>query len=133
MELLSRKFVRSFYFILIASILFHLVDASVGVLNGGCKLGLSIVILFSVINVMLLISNIRFNIKQQFEECKVGAKALCITMIPLLVADTLCVWKGFRLFIWRDNIIALIVIELVLLYRIHCIEYLEKMAKQLKK
>lgn len=133
MELLSRKFVRSFYFILIASILFHLVDASVEVLDGGYKLGLSIVILFSVINVMLLISNIRFNIKQQFEECKVVTKASCITMIPLLVADTLCVCKGFRLFALRDNILALTVIELVLLYRIHCIEYLEKMAKQLKK
>ena len=133
MELLSRRFAKYFYVILLMTILFHLIDAIISVFNGGCKVGLFIVILFSVVNTMLLCHNIVCNTKQKFTECKIGAKILRVTMLPLLVFHTACVWSTLPLLTIRDNIMLLCVIELVLNYRINCITHLENMAEQFKK
>lgn len=133
MEYLAQKSSKYFYIVLLVTILFHLVDTVLMLFKTGYSPETFVLILLSIINIMLLGNSIHFNRKQKFTECKVNAKILRFTIAPLLILHTVYTWDSINLITLRDNIMALSVIELVLGYRINCIEYLERMANQFAK
>ena len=133
MEKMSWKFAKYFYIILLTAVAFHLLDTIFVVIKNGSTLTIFILMALAIINVILLGNSIKFNKDQRFEECKTNAKILRVTMALLLIFHTICVWGCLYRVTLRDNIMLLSIIELVLSYRIECIEHLEKLADQFSK
>ena len=133
MEQLTQKYSKYFYIMLIVTIIIQLLDTIFTTVSEGLKLQLFILILLSITNIMLLINSIKFNIKQQFTECKINAKVLRVSLILLIVFHTICIKSAFGKIAIRDYILSTAIVELVLTYRIKSIEYLEKLASRFSK
>jgi len=133
MEQLTQKYSKYFYIMLIVTIIIQLLDTIFTTVSEGLKLQLFILILLSITNVMLLINSIKFNIKQQFTECKINAKVLRVSLVLLIVFHTICIESAFSKIAIRDYILSTAIVELVLTYRIKSIEYLEKLASRFSK
>ena len=92
------------------------------------------IVFLSIINLILLISDLRHSVKQQFTECKLETKVLRFTIIPLLVFQVwLCLLRGFSGIVLGDYIMSAVMIEIILNFRIKCIEHLETLADKLSK
>jgi hypothetical protein len=133
MEQLTQKYSKYFYIMLIVTIIIQLLDTIFTTVSEGSKLQLFILILLSITNIMLLINSIKFNIKQQFTECKINAKVLRVSLVLLIVFHTICIESAFSKIAIRDYILSTAIVELVLTYRIKSIEYLEKLASRFSK
>lgn len=133
MEQLAQKYSKYFYIMLIVTITIQLLDTIFTTVSEGSKLQLFILILLSITNVMLLINSIKFNIKQQFTECKINAKVLRVSLVLLIVFHIICIESAFGKIAIRDYILSVAIVELVLTYRIKSIEYLEKLASRFSK
>lgn len=136
MELLVRKHIRWFYVALIIGILFQLVNVIIVSITPVVTIGwrLFLVIFLSILNLILLISDLRHSLKQQFTESKNEAKVLSITMIPLLLFQLwVCSKKCFSTLVLGDYLMSMVTIEIMLNLKIKSIEYLERLAKDYKK
>lgn len=134
MEQLIQKYVKYFYITLIGVTIVQLVDTIVKTVQGNPECNTFILIFLAIINVILLISSLIHNMKQQFTECKTNAKILRLTIAMLMILQTLVCYKmNHSIVILGNHLMTIVVIEIVLNYRIKSIEYLEKRADKLAK
>lgn len=129
MEQLTQKHIRCFYIALIGGILIQLVNVIIAAIQNGIGYKTFIIVFLSIINLILLGSDLRHSFKQQFTECKLEAKILRFTIIPLLIFQVwLCLVRGFSGIVLGDYIMSAVIIEIMLNLKIKSIEYLEKLA-----
>ena len=134
MEQLIQKYIKYFYITLIGVTIVQLVDTIVKTVQGNPECNTSVLIFLAIINVILLISSLIHNMKQQFTECKTNAKILRLTIAMLMILQTLVCYKiNHNIVILGNHLMTIVVIEIVLNYRIKSIEYLEKRADKLAK
>lgn len=134
MEQLIQKYIKYFYITLIGVTIVQLVDTIVKTVQGNPECNTFVLIFLAIINVILLISSLIHNMKQQFTECKTNAKILRLTIAMLMILQTLVCYKiNHNIVILGNHIMTIVVIEIVLNYRIKSIEYLEKRADKLAK
>ena len=132
MERLTQKFIRYFYFTLIGGIILQLANVVTVSIKSGIGWRMFAVVFLSIVNLVLLISDVRHNIKQQFTESKLETKLLRFTIIPLLVFQVwICLLRGFSGIVLGDYIMSAVIIEIILNHKIKCIEHLEELANKL--
>lgn len=132
MEQLTQKYIKYFYITLIGVTIVQLVDTIVKTVQGNPECNTFVLIFLAIINVILLISSLIHNMKQQFTECKTNAKILRLTIAMLMVLQILVCYKiNHNIVILGNYLMTIVVIEIVLNYRIKSIEYLEKRADKL--
>lgn len=132
MEQLTQKYIKYFYITLIGVTIVQLVDTIVKTVQGNTECNTFVLIFLAIINVILLISSLIHNMKQQFTECKTNAKILRLTIAMLMVLQILVCYKiNHNIVILGNHLMTIVVIEIVLNYRIKSIEYLEKRADKL--
>lgn len=132
MEQLIQKYIKYFYITLIGVTIVQLVDTIVKTVQGNPECNTFVLIFLAIINVILLISSLIHNMKQQFTECKTNAKILRLTIAMLMVLQILVCYKiNHNIVILGNYLMTIVVIEIVLNYRIKSIEYLEKRADKL--
>lgn len=131
MEQLTQKHIRYFYIALIVGIIIQLVNVIITSIQVGIGYKTFIIVFLSILNLILLISDLRHSIKQQFTECRLYAKLLRITIIPLLIFQVwLCLSRGFSSIVLGDYMMSAVMIEIVLNLKIKCINHLEKLADE---
>lgn len=132
MEQLTQKYIKYFYIILLIIISVQLASIIFNTLMiGYIRLEVFGLMFLSILNIMVLSSSIKHNIKQQFTECKCDAMVLRFTLGILIIFHmTLLFIKDFSFVMFTDYLSNLIGIEIVLSFRIKSIEHLEKMANQ---
>ena len=134
MEQLAQKHIRYFYLALILGIIMQLVNVIIVSIKDGIGWRMFTIVFLSIANLILLISDLRHSIKQQFTECKLETKVLRFTIIPLLVFQVwLCLLKGFSGIVLGDYIMSAVMIEIILHFKIKSIEHLEILADKLAK
>lgn len=134
MEYLVQKHIKYFYIALVCGIIMQLVNVVIFAIQNTIGYKIFAVVFLSILNLILLLSDLRHSIKQQFTECKLEAKILRFTIIPLLIFQVwLCLLRGFSGIVLGDYIMSAVMIEIVLNLKIKCIEYLEELAKQFVK
>lgn len=134
MEQLVQKYIKYFYMSLIGITAVQLVDTVIKTIQGDVECNTFILIFLSIMNVILLISNLIHNTKQRFTECKTNAKILRFTIAVLIGLQAfLCYKINSSIVLFGNHFMTIVVIEIVLTYRIRSIEYLEKRADQLSK
>ena len=134
MEQLIQKYIKYFYMSLIGITAVQLVDTVIKTIQGDVECNTFILIFLSIMNVILLISNLIHNTKQRFTECKTNAKILRFTIAVLIGLQAfLCYKINSSIVLFGNHFMTIVVIEIVLTYRIRNIEYLEKRADQLSK
>ena len=134
MEQLIQKYIKYFYITLIGVTIVQLVDTIVKTVQGNPECNTFVLIFLAIINVILLISSLIHNMKQQFTECKTNAKILRLTIAMLMILQTFVCYKiNHNIVILGNHLMTIVVIEIVLNYRIKSIEYLEKRADKLAK
>ena len=130
MEDLIRKYIRYFYIILLIAISIHLIASVVTLLFGHITCQRIVLIVLSIVNIMLLCNSMKYNMKQQFTECKVSLKILRFT---LGLGAVIHILIYFNLATLADYVLMLSSIEGILTYRIKCIDHLENLANKLAK
>lgn len=130
MEQLMQKYIKYFYIVLIGMTSIQLADVIVKTTQGIAEYYTFALISLSVINIILLISNLIHNTKQRFTECKTNAKLLRLTLAMVLLAQAGINYKVTNDLVGVGNsIMDIIMIEIMLSHRIKSIEYLERKAK----
>lgn len=134
MERLIQKYIKYFYGTLIGVTMIQLVDVIVKTIQGHTECSTFILIFLSIVNLVLLIGSLLYNIKQRFIECKNNAKILRFTISILMgLQALLCYRNDHSIVSLCDHFMTVVIIEIVLSYRIKSIEYLEKRADQFTK
>lgn len=134
MEMLVQKYFRYFYIILIIGILLQMVNIVVTGITISIGYRMFITIALSVLNLILLMNDIKFSLKQQFTESKLLAKVLRFTILPLLIFQMwLCLLRGYNGIVLGDYLMSIAIIEVTLTFKIKCIKHLEEMANQFAK
>lgn len=134
MEQLIQKYIKYFYISLIGITVVQLIDTIINTIQGSAECNTFILIFLSIINIILLISSLIHNIKQQFTECKTNAKILRFTIAMLVGLQAIICYKiNSSVVPFGNHLMTIVIIEIVLNYRIKSIEYLEKRAGQLTK
>ena len=132
MERLIQKYIKYFYLSLIGIILLQLVDVIISTVQGNAGYDTFTLIFLSIINIILLISSLVHNVRQQFTECKINAKILRLTMAVLIGLQALLCYETMpSLIALGTHLMTIVVIEVMLNYRIKSIEYLERRAVEL--
>lgn len=133
MEKLVQQHIRYFYYVMIIGIFVQLLSVVCSVLRKHVNLEIFGLMFLSIINIILLVNNLRHNIKQRFTECKISSKILRYTLgMLLLLQCTICYTATGSIMMLFNHIMAIGVIEIVLTYRIKTIEYLENLANKYK-
>ena len=133
MEKLSQKYAKHFYITLLIVLIAQLFDAVYVILKEGIQIQSFVLIIISIINIILVINSMKYNIKQRFIECKINTKILRITMGILLILHSICRGvNGCSVLMLSYPLSNLVIIELVLSYRIRSIEHLELLARKNK-
>lgn len=134
MEQLTQKYIKYFYITLIGVTIVQLVNTIVKTVQGNIECNTFVLIFLSIINIILLISSLIHNMKQQFTECKTNAKILRLTIAILMILQAfICYEMNHSIVVLGNHLMTIVVIEIVLNYRIKSIEYLEKRADKLAK
>lgn len=132
MERLIQKYIKYFYSSLIGIILLQLVDVIISTVQGNAGCDTFTLIFLSIINIILLISSLVHNVRQQFTECKINAKILRLTMAVFIGLQALLCYEAMpSLTAFGIHLMTIVVIEVILNYRIKSIEYLERRAVEL--
>lgn len=129
MNKLVEKCINYFYITLIFGIISQLINIIIVSIQINIGFKSFATIFLSILNLILLISDMRHTFKQQFTEAKSETKAIRFTILPLLVFQVwLCLLKGFSGIVLVDYIMSAVIIEIVLNLKIKSIEYLETLA-----
>lgn len=128
MERLIQKHIRHFYIILASVITIQLLIVLITLFVTGLHCDTFLFIFFSVMNLVILGSSIKHNLRQQFTECKTDAKVLRYT-IGLLMASHMILYfrENFNWVVLMDHILITVATIGTLNYRIKTIEHLENM------
>ena len=130
MEDLIRKYIKYFYIAVLIAILVHLISSIIAMLMGVINCRVIVLIVLSIVNIMILSNSMKYNLKQQFTECKVNLKILRFTLGLGIILHG---WEHFNIFTVTDYALVLSMVEGILIYRIKCIEHLENLANKLAK
>ena len=131
MEPLLQKYAKYFYITLICVISLQLLTMTIKTLCGEMQVELCAQVFLYILNLILVCSNMRNSIKQQFVECKANAKILRFTLALLLTLQAvICFKTNPDWVILGNHILMVVIVEIVLNYRIRSIEYLEKLVDQ---
>ena len=134
MEQLIQKYIKYFYTILIIIFAIQLLIVITTVMIVGMHLNMFALILLSCLNILLLSRGIKFNVHQQFIECRTNLKILRITIIPFMFCQIVfCFEQSFSYLMFINYICIMLLIELILSYRIKCIDHLESLANRVAK
>lgn len=134
MELLTQRYIKYFYIALLSIIVVQLIGTIIETLTLGLQCGALISMILFFVNIILLIGSIKHNVKQQFTECKEDAGILRFTLGLLALSRMFaCYQAEFDWITLTDYIMIISVIEIILAYRIECIERLEKLASKVTK
>lgn len=134
MEQLIQKYIKYFYISLIGITIVQLIDTVIRTIQGNTECNTFILIFLSIMNVILLISNLIHNKKQRFTECKTNAKILRFTIATLIGMQAIICYKtNSSIISFGNHLMTIVVIEIILNYRIKSIEYLEERANKLTK
>lgn len=134
MEQLIQRHIKYFYVAFACVIFVQLILVIFAMLNNRLQYDALAFISLSIVNIILLIDSIKHNIRQQFTECKVGAKILRFTIGLLMASHMLLYFRdAFNWVTLMDHIMIAVIAVIILNYRIKTIEYLEKRVSHLPK
>lgn len=134
MEILLQKYMKYIYITLIGVILIQMLDVLFVTILTGVQIEMIIVMFLSVMNMILLGSSLKYLTHQRFMECKSSTKILRFTIFLLMVFQAMLSFKGsLNWIVLGNHLLAIVVIEIVLEYRIKSIEHLETLAEKFTK
>ena len=84
MERLIQKYIKYFYSTLIGFVALQLLSTVISTIQGTAKCNTFVLIFLSIMNIILLVSSLLHNVRQQFTECKINAKILRLTLAVLI-------------------------------------------------
>lgn len=128
MERAIQNHIKYFYIILILAVFSLLIDIIMVALRDSFDIAVFILILLAIVNLILLLNNINFNITQRYSESKTNAKILSFTLALFFILYALVV-DNCDFYSLRNGVFNTLVAELVMNCEITNVERLEKMAE----
>ena len=134
MEKTTQRYTKYFYVILLIAVIWQLLEVIMRAIRMDVTYTTIILLILSIINIIIVGSSLKHNIKQEFIECKATAKIARITVGLFVIVQAFSINKYNLNWITLSNqLTSLCMIEAWLSYRIKSISHLEELARDYSK